>query len=154
MELLTPTGIPWEPAGHSGKRIRYPNYRSSLFLLFVQNQSSSLIPSSVEDHRCSFPSSFLIPTPVDHTDTCFYFLPSTHCFVPASNFNKHSLGTCRVLYPGKQEGKFRYPPIPAFLQIHVPALFQNTCYSLSSLSATITKELNRSWWNILLSTLL
>lgn len=46
----SPEGIPWELTSYWGYGSRYANYKSSLLPLFLQVQSSTLIPSSVAEH--------------------------------------------------------------------------------------------------------
>lgn len=109
---LHPEGIPWELTSYSGYGSRYANYKSSPLPLFLQVQSSTLIPSSVTEHLCV--AGILIPKLSDphiqwimQTFSSIIF-PPTYSFCPASSNNRHSLLLCENFFSRRKANTYVY----------------------------------------------
>lgn len=93
-----------------------------------------------------------------HRSTPSNFFPLIHYFISAPNSNRHFLGAYRPLEAVKQKGQPQIFLSASFLSVQSPSLIPRSeaGHLLRPLLTLcpITRELSRTWWSILLSSLL
>lgn len=89
--------------------------------------TSPSVPPVPQSHPqlCSRPVA-TTPTPISTRSFPPNFHPLTHCFIPAPNSNKHSLGILRKFQPGKHDANYRSSSLPPLIKAQSPRLIRSS----------------------------